>query len=74
MDPLDWHPLDYLEAGRKYLAAMCEEANRISQDEIGYWDARSFYGTLGDTIETIAFDWKISPQSILDENDLPVDV
>jgi hypothetical protein len=26
----------------------------------------------GDTIETIAFDWKISPQSILEENHLPV--
>lgn len=28
----------------------------------------------GDTIETIAFDWKISPQSILEENHLPVSV
>ena len=43
---LDWHPPDYLEAGRKYLAATCEDANRISQEEIGYWDARSVCGPL----------------------------
>ncbi len=43
---MTWHPPDYLAAGRKYLAATCEEANRISQEEIGYWDARSVCGPL----------------------------
>jgi hypothetical protein len=43
---LDWQPTDYLAAGRKYLAATCEEANRISQEQIGYWDARSVCGPL----------------------------
>jgi len=43
---LDWHLPDYLSAGRKYLAADCAEANRISQQEIGYWDASSMCGPL----------------------------
>lgn len=55
---LDWHPPDDLTAGRKYLAATCEEANRISQEEIGYRDARSMCGPLT---------WRI----VKDANSLP---
>ncbi len=50
MFPLDWHTPDYLTAGRKYLAADCREANRISREEIGYWDATSMCGPLAWTI------------------------
>lgn len=43
---LDWHMPDYLRAGRQYLADSCAEANQISQEEIGWWDARSMCGPL----------------------------
>jgi hypothetical protein len=43
---LDWHIPDYLTAGRKYLADTCSEAYRISQEEIGFWDATSMCGPL----------------------------
>ena len=42
----DWRIPDYLTEGRKFLASNCKDANRISQDEIGYWDARSMCGPL----------------------------
>ena len=42
----DWSMPDYLIAGRKYLASNCKDANRISQEEIGYWDASSMCGPL----------------------------
>jgi hypothetical protein len=44
--PLDWHIPDYLSAGRQYLAYDCAEANRISQEVIGYWDVSSMCGPL----------------------------
>ncbi len=43
---LDWHIPDYLGAGREYLADTCTEANRVSQDEIDWWDATSMCGPL----------------------------
>jgi hypothetical protein len=43
---LDWGIPDYLSAGRGYLAETCSEAYRISQEEIGYWDATSMCGPL----------------------------
>ena len=43
---LDWHIPDYLNAGRKYLAETCAEAHRISNEEIGWWDATSMCGPL----------------------------
>ena len=46
MFDLDWQVPDYLTAGRKYLASSCQEANRVSQEEIGYWDATSMCGPL----------------------------
>lgn len=46
MFDLDWHMPDYQTAGRKYLADTCAEANRISQEEIGWWDATSMCGPL----------------------------
>ncbi|MEP6895353.1 MAG: LysM domain-containing protein [Chloroflexota bacterium] len=47
---LDWHIPNYLGAGRQYLANNCKEANRISQEKIGYWDASSMCGPLAWTI------------------------
>ena len=47
---LDWQVPDYLNAGRQYLASTCEEANRVSQEKIGYWDASSMCGPLAWTI------------------------
>ena len=47
---LDWHIPDYLSAGRQYLADTCAEANRISQEKIGHWDATSMCGPLAWTI------------------------
>lgn len=41
---------DYLSAGRQYLADTCKEAYRISNEEIGYWDATSMCGPLAWTI------------------------
>jgi len=46
----DWHMPDYLTAGRQYLASNCKDANRISQEEIGYWDAASMCGPLAWTL------------------------
>ena len=43
---LDWGIPGYLSAGRQYLAGTCSEAYRISQEEIGYWDATSMCGPL----------------------------
>ena len=43
---LDWGIPDYLSAGRQYLAGTCSEAYRISQEEIGFWDATSMCGPL----------------------------
>lgn len=42
----DWHMPEYLTAGRQYLASDCEEANRISREELGFWDAASVCGPL----------------------------
>ncbi len=46
MFDFNWNMPDYLGAGSKFLASTCEEANRISQQEIGYWDAYSMCGPL----------------------------
>jgi len=46
MFDLDWQIPDYLSAGRQYLAGSCQEAYRVSQEEIGYWDATSMCGPL----------------------------
>lgn len=43
---LDWQKPDYINAGRNYLAESCSEAYRVSQEEIGYWDATSVCGPL----------------------------
>jgi len=50
MFKLGWQIPDYLSAGRQYLASTCEEANRVSQEKIGYWDASSMCGPLAWTI------------------------
>jgi len=50
MFDLDWNIPDYLSAGRQYLASTCEEAYRVSQERIGYWDATSMCGPLAWTI------------------------
>jgi hypothetical protein len=47
---LDWEIPDYLSSGRQYLASTCEEANKISQEKIGYWDATSMCGPLAWTL------------------------
>lgn len=61
MFDLDWHMPDYLSAGRQYLANTCEEAYRISQEKIGYWDATSMCGPLAWTImrDVNAFPYRI---------------
>lgn len=46
MFDLDWHMPDYLTAGRKYLTDTCAEAYRISEEEIGWWDATTMCGPL----------------------------
>lgn len=46
MFDFNWQIPDFLSAGRKYLASNCKDANRISQEEIGYWDAYSMCGPL----------------------------
>ena len=43
---LDWQIPDYLSAGRQYLAQSCSRAYRVSQEELGYWDATSVCGPL----------------------------
>jgi len=43
---LDWHIPDYLSAGREYLAENCADANKISQEKIGWWSATSMCGPL----------------------------
>jgi hypothetical protein len=45
-----WSIPDYLTPGRNYLASTCEEAYRVSQEEVGYWDATSMCGPLAWTI------------------------
>lgn len=50
MFDLGWQIPDYLTDGRQYLASDCEEANRISQEKIGYWDAASMCGPLAWTL------------------------
>jgi hypothetical protein len=47
---LDWRVPDYMAVGRKYIAMDCHEANRVSREEIGYWDASSMCGPLTWTI------------------------
>lgn len=47
---LNWNIPDYLSAGRQYLAGNCADANRVSQEKIGYWDASSMCGPLAWTI------------------------
>jgi hypothetical protein len=47
---LDWNIPDYLADGRQYLASTCKEANRISREKIGFWDASSMCGPLAWTI------------------------
>jgi hypothetical protein len=47
---LNWQRPDFLSTGSQYLAADCREANHISQDKIGYWDASSMCGPLAWTI------------------------
>ncbi len=42
----NWNMPDYATEGRKFLASTCREANRVSQEEIGYWDATSMCGPL----------------------------
>lgn len=41
-----WQIPDFVSAGSRYLAINCREAYRISQEEIGYWDASSMCGPL----------------------------
>lgn len=43
---LAWQKPDYLSAGRQYLAGSCSGAYRVSQEELGYWDATSVCGPL----------------------------
>lgn len=50
MFDFEWHIPDYLAAGRRYLADTCKDANRVSQEMIGYWDASSMCGPLAWTI------------------------
>lgn len=50
MFDLDWNIPDYLAEGRKYLADNCKDANRVSREQIGYWDASSMCGPLAWTI------------------------
>ena len=46
MFDFNWSLPDYLAAGRKFLAGTCRDAYRISQQQIGYWDATSMCGPL----------------------------
>jgi hypothetical protein len=46
----NWQMPDYLTTGRQYLAMNCEEANKISREKIGYWDASSMCGPLAWTL------------------------
>ena len=50
MFDFDWDIPDYLTPGRTYLASTCAEAYRVSQEQIGYWDATSMCGPLAWTI------------------------
>lgn len=50
MFDLDWRIPDYLAEGRKYLADNCKDANKVSREQIGYWDASSMCGPLAWTI------------------------
>lgn len=50
MFDFDWHIPNYLLAGRQYLASTCQEANQVSREKIGYWDASSMCGPLAWTI------------------------
>jgi len=62
---LDWQIPDYLSAGRQYLASNCKDANRVSQEQIGYWDASSMCGPLAWTImrDANAFPYRIGSWS-----------
>ncbi len=62
---LDWQIPDYLSAGRQYLADTCEEANRISREVIGFWDASSMCGPLTWTImrDAASFPYRIGAWS-----------
>jgi hypothetical protein len=50
MFAFNWNIPDYLADGRQYLAHTCAEANQISREKIGYWDASSMCGPLAWTI------------------------
>jgi hypothetical protein len=72
---LNWQIPDYLNAGRRYLASNCQDANRISQKEIGYWDASSMCGPLAWTIMRDANgfpyrigNWSESPNAFIGAN------
>ncbi|MBK9780203.1 MAG: LysM peptidoglycan-binding domain-containing protein [Anaerolineales bacterium] len=62
---LDWHIPDYMAAGHQYLAGTCKEANQISREKIGYWDASSMCGPLAWTIlhDTNSFPYRIGSWS-----------
>jgi|GEM_PF-1647343 len=61
MFDLDWTLPAYLDAGRQYLASNCKEANQVSREKIGYWDATSMCGPLAWTImkEANGFPYRI---------------
>ncbi len=42
----DWSIPDFISDGRQYLTDDCQEAYRISQEEIGFWSATSMCGPL----------------------------
>ena len=46
MFDLAWQMPDYTAAGNQYLASNCQDAQAISQEKIGYWDATSMCGPL----------------------------
>jgi hypothetical protein len=50
MFDLNWNIPDYVTNGRSYLASNCQEANRISQEKVGYWEAASMCGPLAWTL------------------------
>jgi hypothetical protein len=75
MFDLNWHVPDYMSAGQAYLASNCEEAHRISQEKIGYWDATSVCGPLAWTMMRDANgfpyrigSWYASPAAFINAN------
>ncbi len=43
---LNWNLPDYLSVGQQYLSSNCSEANKVSQEKLGYWTAASVCGPL----------------------------